>query len=165
MITKWLPGVGGDLPLDPVRHGEAVLGAGDLVQAVEQDQAPAAAQLALPPAVGLAARRAADRGPHHIRQRDRRIGDDRPGVLAQREQDGDAPAAQAPAQAAAALRRAAWASRVLLPLPGWPTSARTTRERRSRSSLIECRCRGVLGLAEQAPGAWCGARLTSATST
>ena len=71
-------GVGGDLPLDPVGHGAAVLGAGHLVKAVEQDQAPAAAQLALPPAAGLLARGAADRGPHHVRQRDRRVGDDRP---------------------------------------------------------------------------------------
>ena len=48
--------VGGDLPLDPVGHGEAVVGAGDLIKAVEQDQAPAAAQLALPPAAWFLAR-------------------------------------------------------------------------------------------------------------
>ena len=56
--------VGGDLPLHPVGDGEAVIGAGDLVKAVEQDQAAAAAQLALPPAARLAARRVAYGGPH-----------------------------------------------------------------------------------------------------
>ena len=40
---------------------------------------------------------------------------------------------------ARALRRAAWASRVLFPLPGGPDTARTTRSRRSRNSLTECR--------------------------
>jgi hypothetical protein len=35
--------VSGDLPLDPVSHSAAVVGAGNLIQAVEQDQAPAAA--------------------------------------------------------------------------------------------------------------------------
>ena len=89
--------VSGDLPLDPFGHGEAVVGAGNLVQAVEQDQAPAAAQLALPPAAWFPARPAADRVSYDVGQRDRWIGDDRLGVLTQREQDGDAPAAQAPA--------------------------------------------------------------------
>ena len=87
-------GIGRDLPLDPVGHGAPVLGACQLVKAVEQRQAPAAAQLALPPAARLLARGAADRSSYHVWQRDRRIGDDRLGPLAQREQDGDAPAAQ-----------------------------------------------------------------------
>ena len=89
--------IGGDLPLDPVGNREAVVVSGDLIKAVEQDQAPAAAELALPPATGFLARRAADRGPYDIRQRDRWIGDDRLGLLAQREQDGDPPPAQVPA--------------------------------------------------------------------
>ena len=94
--------------------------------------------------------RVADRGPDHIGQRDRRVGDDRLGPLAQREQDRDPPAARVPAAEVTPhrgrpLRRAAWASSVLLPLPGCPTSARTTRARRSSSSSIVCRGRGVLG--------------------
>ena len=90
-------GVGRDLPPDPVGHGQAVIGPGDLVQAVEHDQAPAPLQLALPPAAGFSPRPGADRGPDHIGQRDRRIGDDRLGPLPQRQQDGDAPAAGVPA--------------------------------------------------------------------
>ena len=90
-------GVGGDLPLDPFGDGEPVLGPGDLVEAVQQDQAPAALQLALPPAAGFLPRPDADRGPDDIGQRDRRIGDDRLGPLPQREQDRDAPAARMPA--------------------------------------------------------------------
>jgi len=35
--------VSGDLPLNPVSHSAAIVGAGNLIQAVEQDQAPAAA--------------------------------------------------------------------------------------------------------------------------
>src|SRR6516162_2622022 len=46
-VVTW---VSGDLPLDPVGHREAVVGAGNLIQAVEQDQAPAVAQFTLPPA-------------------------------------------------------------------------------------------------------------------
>src|SRR5262249_29120065 len=91
--------VSGDLPLDPVSHGDAVVGSGDLIQAVEQDHAPATAQLALPPAAWFPARPAAHRVPYDVWQRDRRIGDDRPGVLTQRKQDGAAPPAQAPEHA------------------------------------------------------------------
>src|SRR6516165_9884263 len=58
--------VSGDLPLDPVGHSEAVVGAGNLIQAVEQDQAPAAAQLALPPAAWFLAWAAADRVPYDV---------------------------------------------------------------------------------------------------
>jgi hypothetical protein len=53
---------------NPIGHGEAVVDAGNLIQAIEQDYAPA-----------------------------------------------------------------------LFPLPGWPSSARTTGDWRSRSSVIECR--------------------------
>ena len=90
-------GVRGDLPPDPFGHREAVVGPGDLVQAVEQDQAPAPFQLPFPPAARFSARRAADGGPDHIGQRDRRVGDDRLGPLPQRQHDGDAPAARVPA--------------------------------------------------------------------
>jgi hypothetical protein len=69
--------VSGHLPLDPVGHGEPVVGAGDLIQPIEQDEAPAAAQLALPPAAGFLARLAADGRAGDIRQRDRWVGDDR----------------------------------------------------------------------------------------
>ena len=100
--------VGGDLPFNPAGHGAAVLRPGDLVQAVEQDQAAAPAQLTLPPATRLLARRAADRGPHDIGQRDRRIGDDRLRPLTQREQHGEAP----PARTAAQGRPGAAAGRV-----------------------------------------------------
>ena len=150
--------VGGDLPLHPVGHGEAVVGPGDLVQAVEQDQAPAAAPAGAPtsrPAPCPAASPTAAR--IDVGQRDRRVGDDRLGPLAQREQDRDAPAAGVPAAEVtphgARRARAAWASRVLLPLPGWPTSARTTRARRSSSSPIELPGRGVPGRRRRPPGA------------
>src|ERR1022692_3990885 len=59
MVTR----VCGDLPLDPVGHSEVV----NLIQAVEQDQTPAAAQLALPPAAWFPAWAAADRGAHDVR--------------------------------------------------------------------------------------------------
>ena len=45
--------MGVDLPLDPASHREAVLGAGDLIEAVEQDQAASRVELALPPAAVL----------------------------------------------------------------------------------------------------------------
>ena len=103
MVTR----VSGDLALDPIGHREAVVDVSDLIQPIEQDHALAAAKLALPPAAWFLARAVAGHLPYDVWQRDRRIGDDRLGVPAQREQDGDAPLAPAsrPGQLGAAAGR------------------------------------------------------------
>src|SRR5579872_7304817 len=62
-VVTW---ISGDLLPDPVGHGDPIVSTGDLIQAVEQDQAPAAAQLAPPPAAGLPAGPAAHRVPDDV---------------------------------------------------------------------------------------------------
>ena len=95
----------------------------------------------------------ADRRPDHVGQRD--LQDRRRSTSAcsrSASRTGTRLRPGRPSTDCAALRCAAWASRVLLPLPGWPTSARTARERRSRSSLKRLPLRGALNPAERAGG-------------
>ena len=106
-----------DLPLYPCGDDAAVLLARDFVQPVEQDHAPAAKQLPLPPALGLAAGHAADRGPHDIRQGRPGAGRYGPGVLAQRQQDGQAPPVPAPGPGTTA---SGMSQQGALPAPGRP---------------------------------------------
>ena len=99
--------VSGDLALDPIGHSEAVVDVRNLIKAIEQDHALAAAELALPPAAWFLTRPGAGHVSYDVGQRDRWIGDDQLGVPAQREQDGDAPLAPAsgPGQLGAAAGR------------------------------------------------------------
>jgi len=56
----------GELPVNPIGHSEAVVCVGNLVEAIEEDHAPPAAKLALPPASWFLARSAADGVPYDV---------------------------------------------------------------------------------------------------
>jgi hypothetical protein len=58
--------VSGKLLVNPIGHSEAVVCVGNLVEAIEEDDAPAASKLALPPAARFLARAATDGVPYDV---------------------------------------------------------------------------------------------------
>jgi hypothetical protein len=75
--------VHGELRVDPLHHGAARVGTGDLVEAVEQHNAPAGPELPLPPTGAFSADQIRDGRPDQCGQTDLGIGHDRVGVFTQ----------------------------------------------------------------------------------